>query len=719
MMLPSGPTKLQKRTGRKNRLVTIPVVAMILIFISFRSTSHNSVVGYSFPISTCWTNQLSKPPPSQRPQRRRQQFHFESKTSIGRPTILTSRIRDLTRSMLLAAADINDSTSISSSSNNKTRHTPPSTTSPLENVEENNDHTLATIKATATIATTTKNTATTETSKDETSVLPSYRRLIVFTATTILIWLSEPLLSLVDTSIVGLTAASNNNMNAHNHPTVVQIAALGPATTLYDSAIYMTYFLAIATTNQLAPNLARQDYHALRQSTSHLMGLAILFGTIVLLLTFTMGRSILYQMVGTSVTTTTTAASNIIPLATTYVKIRATVAPLAVMNFVAQSFCLAILDTKTPALAVAVASIVNIVGDWILSPRWGIQGAAVATALATSTSCVILLTKVRRVTAQWRQMQQQQQRPQQNIQQNIQHINGEHSNNIRSAEMTTTQPTTTTTTIDDDQSTSTNTSNNSHDIPFVSLPKQSAMVELLKLAGPIFFVMMSKIACYGILTVRATGLGVIPLATHNIMMRVFFFFACFGDSLSQAAQSFYPQLINNDNVTNNNNNNSNVRRKFLQRLFYLSLGIGITNYQLSRFILQHCGRFLTKDSAILHMMAKYSTFVAGAVFLHPFVMLLEGTVLARRDLVFMVGMYIATALLHLGNVSSPASASFLGLWRALFVFQSVRLVQFALRVWHVTRREKLNHHQQQQQKETVETTALIPAIATLSAGTDL
>lgn len=163
------------------------------------------------------------------------------------------------------------------------------------------------------------------------STVPSYRSLVVFTATTILIWISEPLLSLVDTTIVGMTNSAKS--------AVVQIAALGPATAIYDSAIYMTYFLAIATTNQLEPALVKKDWKKLRESTSHLLGLALLFGAIVSFVTFGFGQQMIAGMVGPFTN------SEIIPLATRYACIRAAVAPFCVVDFVAQSICLATLDS--------------------------------------------------------------------------------------------------------------------------------------------------------------------------------------------------------------------------------------------------------------------------------------------------------------------------------------------------------------------------------------
>ena len=296
------------------------------------------------------------------------------------------------------------------------------------------------------------------------------------------------------------------------------------------------------------------------------------------------------------------------------------------------------LDVKTPAIAVAAASVVNIIGDLALSPRYGIQGAAIATALATLTSCSILLRKVWETTKTWKTKQ-----------------------------------------IELDNVASMNEEGTNGDIPFCSIPDKSSLLDLFKLAGPIFFVMMAKVACYNLMTVRATTFGIIPLASHNIMMRVFFFFACFGDSTSQAAQSFYPQV------------DKKTRGKLIKRLFCIASFIGLSNNLLSRRILSSFGRFLTKDSNIIQLMGTYAPWVGFAVLLHPFIMLLEGTVLAKRDLIFMIGSYAATSLLHFSFVFSPMASTFAGLWRALFGFQLIRLVQFAARVWQqssATRRNK-------------------------------
>jgi hypothetical protein len=93
---------------------------------------------------------------------------------------------------------------------------------------------------------------------------------------------------------------------------------------------------------------------------------------------------------------------------------------------------------------------------------------------------------------------------------------------------------------------------------------------------------------------------------------IFFFIACFGDSLSQAAQSFYPQVAKKS------------RAKLVKRLFLLATAVGVLNNQMSRIILQQLGQFLTKDASIIQIMAQHAPYVGYAVLLHPFIMVLEG-----------------------------------------------------------------------------------------------
>lgn len=68
------------------------------------------------------------------------------------------------------------------------------------------------------------------------------------------LWISGPLLSLVDTSFVGLSAKSG--IGAGFASSASQLAALGPATTFIDGSLYLFAFLNVATTNLYASALA-------------------------------------------------------------------------------------------------------------------------------------------------------------------------------------------------------------------------------------------------------------------------------------------------------------------------------------------------------------------------------------------------------------------------------------------------------------------------------
>ena len=168
-----------------------------------------------------------------------------------------------------------------------------------------------------------------------TTTAPAYRELLVFTFTTMLIWLSEPLLSLVDTTVVGLTQGSR---------AVTQLASLGPATTLLDSLLYLTYFLAIGTTNQIAAYKAVGNVRALQRTTSHTLGLATVLGLLTTAAVWLFATPILTNMAGAA------ATPALVSYAVAYSRIRAAASGPAVVGMVAQAVCLATLDPPCAAI---------------------------------------------------------------------------------------------------------------------------------------------------------------------------------------------------------------------------------------------------------------------------------------------------------------------------------------------------------------------------------
>ena len=215
-------------------------------------------------------------------------------------------------------------------------------------------------------------------------IVPSWSKLASFLATTCCLWLSEPLLSLVDTTFVSWSQQGSDQL-------VTQLAAMGLATTLMDTLVYTTYFLAIATTTQIAEQAAHRHYRQLQLSASRLLGFAILCGCLVTVCTWTFAGTWLRSLAGSDYDA---SAPDMVPLATAFVRIRALVAPLTVSGMVAHAFCLVTDHAGTVALAVLISALTNVLLDAILTPSHGMLGAACATAAATSLSALVMLKTV-------------------------------------------------------------------------------------------------------------------------------------------------------------------------------------------------------------------------------------------------------------------------------------------------------------------------------------
>ncbi|RXH88383.1 hypothetical protein DVH24_042454 [Malus domestica] len=187
------------------------------------------------------------------------------------------------------------------------------------------------------------------------------KEIAVFTGPATGLWLCGPLMSLIDTVIIGQGSS-------------IELAALGPGTVMCDYMSYVFMFLSIATSNMVATALARRDKSEVQHQISILLfdGLASGF----LMLSFT-------RFFGSWALTAFTGSKNadIIHAANTYVQIRGLAWPALLVGWVAQSASLGMKDSWGPLKALAVASAVNGVGDVLLCSflGYGIAGAAWAT----------------------------------------------------------------------------------------------------------------------------------------------------------------------------------------------------------------------------------------------------------------------------------------------------------------------------------------------------
>ncbi|KAL7508889.1 hypothetical protein ACHAXN_005970 [Cyclotella atomus] len=514
-----------------------------------------------------------------------------------------------------------------------------------------------------------------QTQKDETKStepfvgLPSYRRMLVFVATTVLIWISEPLLSLVDSAAVGRYAGgvAATSSTSPNLSSVVQLAALGPATMLCDSSIYLTFFIAMATTNKLATSFAKNDVEEQISTVSHVMAISLAIGTFLCLIINLFGEVLLSSILGPAGATVSIPmtrggekivdlTSQVLHAALGYARIRCVVYPLAVMGLTSQAALLCTGNTKTPVLAVLVASLTNIIGDYIFVAKcgFGVRGAALATSMASLMANGILVSNLWKTVNGWKKSLQIRTQATASIQQYV----------------------------------------NATNQPLVAFPDGKSFLSLVRLAGPMFFVLVGKVMGYSAMTIRAGSFGLISLACHNILMRIFFFFATAGDGLSHATQTFMPGLLYQKNQAENhgagNTEEAQNARTLLKRVLLMSTTAGVVNSALSWFIANNAGKAFTTDTSLVALMSNVSPFMGLALLIHPITMTLEGSIIAGRNLKKLLFTYVFSVLLLLSQLKFVCT-EFAGVWHAILLFQAIRIVQFGPLVWKRTAAKKRLH----------------------------
>lgn len=183
-------------------------------------------------------------------------------------------------------------------------------------------------------------------------VAPRVSKILKFAIPAIGVWLCGPLLSLIDTSTVGLLAGTT------------QQAALNPACAVTDYAALLIAFLFTGTTNMVAS--AREVESTLDerpQTTKALIGaiqLSSYVGAGLGAVLFVFARPLLRAIIGND-----GISPAVFDAALKYVRIRAIGMPAAAVIGSAQAACLGMQDIRSPLYVLAAAAVVNFIGDMI------------------------------------------------------------------------------------------------------------------------------------------------------------------------------------------------------------------------------------------------------------------------------------------------------------------------------------------------------------------
>ena len=198
--------------------------------------------------------------------------------------------------------------------------------------------------------------------------------LVKFGLPTLGIWLLQPLLSLIDSSIVGTSKTT----------TISEFAALGPGIAFVDSSSYIFNFIGIAVTTLYADALSKNDYRESNRVLTAAKSISFLLAILCFVIQWSFARFFINILTGPN--------KSVVPFAMIYSRIRSLGALAAVPTIAIQAAFLASKDSVTPLIAVVIGAVINVIGDLILVNKYGmgIAGAAWATMLAQFVTAIYL-----------------------------------------------------------------------------------------------------------------------------------------------------------------------------------------------------------------------------------------------------------------------------------------------------------------------------------------
>lgn len=464
--------------------------------------------------------------------------------------------------------------------------------------------------------------------------LADYRK---FALPCLALWIAGPLLSLVDTSFIGLSGSPD--LSANN------LAALGPATTFFDGATYLFAFLNVATTNlyasarsQSGPNSPEAE-SVVRTASRVAVNCGI--GIMFFLLAF--ARPLLKLYMGDKAAST----PGLLDAATDYVLIRALSMPTSLLLGVLQAALLGAKDSVTPLIAILYATVVNIFGDFILVNRlqMSLKGAAIATTLAQWASTAALIAPARR------------------------NLVKDHSLGLVRKPK-----------------------------PF---PGGVTGRTFLAFAAPVLTLILGKLAAFGFMTNAAAGVPgqPTPLAAHQIILSLLFFCSPFLEVISQTAQTFLPSYLapifeHMDKLRKRNPDYKpeedpavepwlNTSKLVATRLLGIGMVTAAVVASIVSLIPAFFGNLITSDLTVQQAVKPLAKYLwMGAFFWAP-VAVCEGVLLARRELSFLASIYlVSTALLPPVLLRIKFRGGTVGqVWACFAIFQLFRAACFIGRIW--------------------------------------
>ncbi len=342
--------------------------------------------------------------------------------------------------------------------------------------------------------------------------------------------------------------------------------------------------------------------------------------------------------------------------------------PTSLLMGVLQAALLGAQDSITPLIAILYSTIFNVVGDYILVNRFhmGLQGASLATLVAQLAGTIALLGPARRRLVKSHNLGLFQRKTQ------------AHQDAITNGGV--------------------------------------SGRAFLSFAAPVLTLIVGKLAAFGFMTHAAAAVPgqPIPLATHQIILSLFFFVSPFLEVISQTAQTFLPPFIAplNDYIAAAKMNNPNYQvetdaraRPWIQaafivagRLLRIGTSVAAVVATVASAVPAYFGNWITSDVVVQQSVKPLARYLWAGAFLTAPVAVSEGVLLARRELTFLAAVYLLTiALLPPAFLRVKFSGgTVVQVWGVFAVFQLFRAICFGGRIWSGSIRSKVGGSQKTQ-----------------------
>ena len=390
--------------------------------------------------------------------------------------------------------------------------------------------------------------------------------LLMFCAPLLASNLISPLLTMTDTAFVG---------RCTGEASAVALAALGVSTPLTDYSVSLFAFITAGLTSIVSRGVASgEDEDELNGKVYGALFIAAASSVAVGALLLTRTEALL-DLLSVSGEVKTIAAS--------YTRIRGLAMPAAFLTASAYATLVARKDTVGPLLCVALAAVVNFVGDYLMVSvfKTGAAGAAWATtaSLYTGLIAITILLKKRGLLRF---------PPRQNFR-------GGSASFLRAM-----------------------------------IPTKAQVAPVMPFFGPITFLVAALLAIYTTQILAANALGVTVSAAHRVAATLFSFTVLCGDPLVQAGQAFMPEHIFNPVKTN--------ARKMAMILFQFGLfTAAVSSTGFAAFCFLGASVFTT-DAAVIAQLQSVVLPMSATVVANIVSKSLYGVMVAARALNFLAGL---------------------------------------------------------------------------------